>query len=266
MDPRSIVITGASSGIGAALAVALAGAGRHLLLIARDRDRLEEIAQRVRSSGARATVEAADITDAAAIAAILQRFDQAVPVDWVVANAGISAGTAPDGRPEGGADAARVIETNLIGAINTVQPLLPAMCLRRRGHLILMSSLAAWRPLPDMPSYGASKAGLRAYGVALRGALSPHGVGVSVVCPGFVTTPMSARHKGAKPFELSADRAASAIMRGVAAKRSTIAFPWPLALITRLDAVLPPALSDWLVRGFASRIEPARPRITAQAE
>lgn len=261
MTPRPpafarIVLTGASGGLGAALALRLAGPGVALLLSGRDAERLSAAAAAARARGA--TVETAQVcvTDAAAMAAALGAFDAGGPVDLVIANAGVSSGLGPGRAPELPAAARRVVAVNLIGAMNTVEPLLPAMIARGRGRIALVSSMAALRPHPDLPAYSASKAGLRAWGTALRGWLAPQGVGVTVICPGFVTTPMSARHCGWKPFETPADRAAALIARGLARGRPLIAFPWPLALLSWLDMRLPPALSDWAARGFAAEVRP----------
>src|SRR5690606_12747988 len=113
--------------------------------------------------------------------------------DILVANAGISGGRRPDGSLEDRETAVRQLRVNLEGAVNTVHALLPQMQERRSGRIVLMSSLSALRALPDAPAYSASKAGLLTYGQALRGSLRGRGVGVTVVCPGFVTSPMSRR-------------------------------------------------------------------------
>ncbi len=254
--PRSVVLTGASSGIGAALAAELARPGVSMLLVARRAGPLEAVAEAARAAGAEAETAAVDQRDTAALCRAIEAYDACRPVDLLIANAGISGGTAPDGTPESAASARAVVETNLLGAMATVAPLLGRMRARGRGRIALVSSLAALRPLPDMAAYGASKAGLRAYGIALRGALRPHGVRVTVVCPGFVTSPMSARHLGARPLEMPADRAARRILAGIARGRAFVSFPRALAALTWLDARLPPALSDRLIRGFAARIRP----------
>ncbi|MEM9145621.1 MAG: SDR family NAD(P)-dependent oxidoreductase [Pseudomonadota bacterium] len=251
-----VLLTGASRGIGAAIAERLAAQGADLVLIARDPTRLGAVAERARALGARVEASTGDVTDAAAMAETLARCDAAAPIDLVIANAGQSTGAGPGGRLETAADARRMISVNLVGAINTVAPLLLPMQARGRGRIVLISSLAAIRPLPSMPAYGASKAGLRAYGIALRGALRDSGVGVTVVCPGFVATPMSARHKGRRPFEVPVDDAAERIIRGVGNGRAFVTFPWPLAVMSWVDARLPAWLSDRLARGFAAEIRP----------
>lgn len=256
MSWRSVVITGASGGIGAALAAELGGPGVTLLLLGRDADRLAAAAAGAATRGA--TVETAQVavTDASALRATLAAFDARHPVDLLVVNAGISSGLGPGRTPEPAAIAHRVLAVNLGGAIDTVDALLPAMLARGQGQIALMGSMAALRPLPDMPAYSASKAGLRAWGISLRGWLAPRGIAVTVICPGFVTSAMSARHRGFKPFEISATRAAATIRRGLARRRPFVTFPWPLALLTWLDNRLPTRLSDWFVDGFAAEIRP----------
>ena len=256
MSWRSVVITGASGGIGAALAAELAGPGVSLLLLGRNAARLAAAAAAAAARGAAVETAQVAVTDAPALRAALTGFDARHPVDLLVVNAGISSGLGPDRTPEPAATAHRVLAVNLGGAIDTVDALLPAMLARGRGQIALMGSMAALRPLPDMPAYSASKAGLRAWGISLRGWLAPRGIAVTVICPGFVTSAMSARHRGFKPFEISAAHAARQISRGLARRRAFVTFPWPLALLTWLDNRLPPWLSDWFVRGFAAEIAP----------
>jgi short-subunit dehydrogenase len=256
---RRIVLTGASGGLGAALAARLAAPGVTLMLTGREVGRLTAAANAARARGATVELALLDVTDREAMAVALARFDAAGPVDLIVANAGVSSGLGPGRSIEPPERARDVIAVNLFGAMNAVEPLIPAMIARGAGRIALVSSMAALRPLPDMPAYSAGKAALRAWGTSLRGWLGPQGVGVTVVCPGFVTTPMSARHKGAKPFEIPAGRAADIIVRGLERSRPLITFPWPLALLSWLDMRLPPALSDWCARGFAAEIEEERP-------
>lgn len=252
----SIVLTGASGGIGQALAVELAAPGRRLLLLGRDESRLAETA---RLSGARgATVETAavDSRDAEAMAATLLRFDDASPVDLLIANAGVSAGLEPGLRPEAPGVSRRLMEINYGGVLNTVEPMLPRLIGRGSGRVVMVSSIAALRPQPDLPSYSATKMAVRGYAVALRGWLVPLGVGVTVVYPGFVTSPMSARHRGAKPFEIPAEKAARIIVRGLGRNRSVIAFPWQLAIPAFLNGLLPPWAADLTNRPFRATVTP----------
>lgn len=256
---RSIVLTGASSGIGAALAGELGAPGVHMLLTGRDTARLENVADAARAKGAIVQAAVVDVTDTEALAHTLHAFDAVNPVDLVIANAGVMAGLGPGRSPEPPGTSLRLIRTNLLGAIDTVEALLPALLDRGKGHIALVASLAALHPHGDMPSYSASKAGLRAWGTSLRQWLRPRGIPVSIICPGFVTSPMSARHSGLKPFEISADDAARRIVRGLSRGRPLITFPWQLAFMIWLGQRLPPRLSDLAARGFSAVIRPEEP-------
>lgn len=240
--PRSIVITGASSGIGEALAVGYAGPGISLALTGRDQDRLDKVADRCRNAGATVTPGIVDSADRAAMAAWLSAVDAAVPVDLVIANAGISAGTA--GGVETEEQARRILSVNLDGVLNTIHPLLPSMRARRRGQIALMASQAGFRGLPGAPAYCASKAAVRVYGEALRGDLAGEGIGVSVICPGFVKSRMTAVNRFPMPFLMDSEQAARAIRRGLERNAARIAFPWPMAAAVWLLALLPPGWTD----------------------
>ncbi|MEM9046078.1 MAG: SDR family NAD(P)-dependent oxidoreductase [Pseudomonadota bacterium] len=253
---RNIVLTGASRGIGRALAQQLAGPETRFCLIARTLKGLEETAKFCRSAGAEVEVFPLDVSDARSVSQVLLDFDTRFPIDVVIANAGVSAGLEPGRQPEAEGVSAHINAINFMGAVNTVEPLLAPMIGRKRGLIALVSSLAAVRPQPDMPSYSASKAGLRAYGIALRGALRPLGVDVSIICPGFVTSDMSARHNGFKPFEIDAEHAARIIARGIKRRRAHITFPWRLSALIWLSNRFPASASDWLIQGFKSKIDP----------
>ena len=173
-----VIITGASSGLGASLARAYAAPRVALGLLGRDRQRLEATAQACEAKGATVSTAAIDVTDAPAMASWLRRLMVGIAVDLLVANAGTSAGPDPDSPSEGAETAARQIAVNLLGAINTVEPLLPALCARGRGRIAVVASIAAYRGLPYSPGYCASKAGLRAYAEALAArAWTPSGSG-----------------------------------------------------------------------------------------
>lgn len=254
--PETIVITGATGGIGMALARAYAGPETVLGLTGRDPDRLGAVAAACRAAGSRVVAGRLDIRDRAVLHSWLAAFDRDHPVDLVIANAGVTAGLGAGRSRESDADAERLADINYKGVVHTVSGVVEQMRARRAGQIALISSLAGLRALPDMPSYSASKAAVIAYGDSLRGWLAPSGISVSVVCPGFVTSPMSARHKGAKPFEMSAERAAAIIRRDLQRRRPMIAFPWPLVLGIRLNRMLPVRLGDVFMKGFSAEIEP----------
>ncbi|PVB63529.1 oxidoreductase [Labrenzia sp. 011] len=252
---RVIVLTGASGGIGQALAREFAGPGTYLALIARDEARLEPVMTDIRAQGAEGEVAAIDIRDREKLQAYLAELDTRHPVDLVIANAGVTAGLGPNRTRESDADSDRQIDVNYRGVVNTVSGIVDALQKRRRGQIVLVASLAGMRALPDMPSYSATKAAIIAYGHSLRGWLKPFGVSVTIICPGFVTTPMSARHKGAKPFEMPADKAATLMRRAIERKRAFYAFPFLLAFGIRLQNLLPPILGDLFLGGFEAEIE-----------
>ena len=253
----SIVISGASRGLGAALATALAAPGITLHLLARDAAALAAVAAACRARGATTHVAALDVTDAAAMTTQLLAWDAAAPLTLVVANAGTSAGTRPDGAPEGHAQALRQVRVNLEGAMNLVEPLLPALLARGTGQLLLVSSVLAFRGLPDAPAYAASKAGLWAYGEALRAAHAPAGLRVTLAAPGFFTSAMSARVQGGPRLgSVSAATMAARLLRAVRRGRGRVVSPWWLGALLRGLALLPAGMGDWLARRLRYRVEP----------
>lgn len=251
-NPKHIAITGASSGLGAALALAYGYNGTILSLHGRDAQRLAQVADRLRAHGATVDIHSGDVTDAADQQAWLTARAAVAPLDLVIANAGISAGTGSGG--ENREQAAAIFSVNVQGVVNTVHAALPAMRARGKGQIALMASLAGFRGLPSAPAYSASKAAVRLYGEALRGDLLTSGVAVSVICPGYIKTPMTAVNKFPMPFIMSAEKAARIIQLGLAKNRARIAFPFPLYAAVRLLAGLPPAWTD----GFMARL-PKKP-------
>lgn len=244
MKPASILITGASSGIGAALAVEYAAPGITIHLLGRDGARLQEVANDCRAKGAEVRSARIDVTDKEAMLAYIERAFAAQPIDLVIANAGISAGTG--GTQEPVEQVEKIFAVNLHGVLNTVHPAMKEMGARGRGHIAIMSSLAGIRALPSCPAYSASKAAVRYYGDALRGVLARKGVAVSVICPGYIHTPLTARNDFYMPGVMPVSRAARIIRCGLDGKERRIAFPnrlyWPLCWL----AALPVMLTDGL--------------------
>jgi len=228
------------------LAKEYASPGRTLFLSGRDESRLSAVAKTCRERGAEVHTRTLDVTDASAVAAWVETCDRNQPLDLVIANAGISAGTA--GGTEGPEQTRTIFAVNLDGTVNTVMPAIAAMRPRRKGQIAVMSSMASFRGIGGAPAYCASKAAVRVWGEALRGALAADGISVSVICPGFVATPMTAVNRFAMPFLMEADTAARLIRRKLAAKTGRIAFPWPMAALSWFGAALPDALVDRLTR------------------
>lgn len=244
-QPKAILVTGASSGIGEALALCYAGPGIFLALVGRDVGRLAAVARACESRGARVATCTADVTHGAGLAAWIETIDQQEPLDLVIANAGVSGGTAGGG--ETAAQLRRIVSINVDGVLNTVLPVIPRMSARGRGQIALMSSLASFRGFPGAPAYCASKALVRVWGEALRPDLARKGVQVSVICPGYVISRMTAANDFPMPLLMPADRAAAIIRRGLARNKARIAFPWPIYALTRLIAALPSGLIEPLL-------------------
>lgn len=235
--PSFVLITGASSGIGRALAHEYAVLGSSLFLIARGEEALEKVRAECQMLGAQAEAIAADVTDAENMARHIARIEKRVPLDLVIANAG-----GGDVQPKSAPLAPisdRVFATNINGTMATIHPAIEVMRPRRAGQIVIMSSLAGYLPLQASPSYSAAKAALRVYGDALRSYLAPEGISVTVITPGFVHTPATADAPHPLPFLISAESAARKIRLGLQRNRRTIAFPWPLVLLTRFAQLLP---------------------------
>ena len=244
---RTIVITGASSGIGEALALEYASNGIRLAITGRSKDRLEAVSEACRAKGAQVLTAVMDVRDRAAMASWLREVDDQSPVDLVIANAGVIAGTDERGALESGDAGYELMRINILGVANTVQPLLPFMTARGRGQIGIVSSIAAFVPLSHAPSYSASKAALLNYGKSLRDGLRTRGVRVSVICPGYVDTRLSRLEVGVKPFLMSATHAAKRIANGLQRDREVIIFPAFFGCLTRLSGLLP----SWLRRALS---------------
>jgi short-subunit dehydrogenase len=247
MAPKIILITGASSGIGAALARAHARAGITLLLWGRDEARLAETAAQCRSLGASTVIQSFDVRDAAGFAA---RLAAAAPIDLAIFNAGLG-GTVPEGAfAESPQTAQAIAEVNFVAPVVGANVVADAMARRGAGHIVLVGSISESFPLPMAPTYAATKAGLKIFAEALDIRMARYGVAVTLVSPGFIDTPMSRKVTEPKPFLMSADAAAAIVARKIAAGARTIVVPWQFAVIRGLAGLLPRAL----LRLFLSRV------------
>ncbi len=248
----AVLITGASSGLGEALALAYAAPGVRLFLSGRDEGRLSAVAEACRAEGAEAVGRMVDVADRPAMQRWIADCLDTCPLDLVIANAGISAGTGSQAG-ESAEQARAIFSVNLDGVLNTVLPVIEPMRRRRRGQIALMASLAGFRGFPSAPAYCASKAAVRVWGEGLRGWLAGDGIGVTVVCPGFVSTRMTGRNDFPMPFLMTAEAAAQRMKRGIDANRGRIAYPWPMALAVQLLAALPPAWTDLALRRLPAK-------------
>jgi len=234
------LITGASSGIGAALARAAASRGDALFLCGRDRERLAAVADDCRKAGSPAVrTEALDVTDEVATRRWVEACDAILPLDLVISNAGVSTGEETE------QNSRRTFAVNVNGNLNVVHPAIAAF--RRRGgggQVLITASVAGYGPLKACPAYSASKSCMKTWGLALRGMLAPEGIRVSVICPGFVRSRMTAGNTCPMPFLMDADRAADIILARAERNVGLIAFPWPMRLACWWLSTLPQVLNE----------------------
>jgi short-subunit dehydrogenase len=246
-QPRSIAITGASSGIGEALAYEYAGQGVILALCGRNEGRIKAVGDACRARGAEVEASVLDVTDADAMARWIENINARAPLDLIISNAGIAADSS------GGDQTREIFAVNMDGVINTVKPALGPMRDRRRGQIAIVSSLAGYRGFPGAPAYSASKAAVKAWGEGLRGQLHRDGIEVSVICPGYVTTRMTAGNKFPMPMLMTAERAAGVIRRGLERNRGLIAFPLLMHWIAWMIGSAPGRIMDPLLRMLPSK-------------
>ena len=240
------MITGASGGIGRALAHIYAAPGVRLALSGRNKERLEAVAAECRDKGAEVSLECVDVADMAAMSAWIARQDAERALDLVIANAGISTGGG--GGFEDAGQTRDVFAVNLAGVLNTVLPVLGPMRQRGQGQIVIISSIAGYRGFPMAPAYSASKAAVKAWGEGLRGWLADDGVRVSVVCPGYVRTNMTAGNSFPMPFLMDPGKAAKIIQKGLAKNKGRIAFPWPMVFGVWLSVALPAGLVEMILK------------------
>lgn len=238
MMAGSILITGASSGIGAALARRTAAPGVRLLLWGRHEARLAAVAAACEAKGATVSVDAFDLRQADALTARLEALVETPML--AILNAGV--GGVPDIDSETPAHVENVATVNFTIPLLAATVLTRAMARRGSGHIVLMGSIAECLPLPMAPSYAASKAGLAMFAEALRLKLAKSGVAVTLVSPGFIDTPMSQGLDNPRPFLVSADATADIIIRKLARRPARIVIPWQFAVIGWLARAVPRAL------------------------
>ncbi len=248
VSPKTVLITGASSGIGAALALAYAGPARTLVLWGRSEERLRTTAEHCRAQGATVETACFDLTEFSQLVGRLEAADRRSPFDLAIFNAGLG-GSLPHG------DAAQdVAAAELMASVNFTAPIVGAnllarlMAERRHGHIVLIGSIAESFPLPMSPVYVGTKAGLALFAEALGLRLARFGVRVTLVSPGFVDTPMSRSLEDPRPFLISADQAAAIIARQIERGKRRIVVPWQFAVVRGLANLLPRALLRTVLR------------------
>ncbi|WP_041927140.1 SDR family oxidoreductase [Methylocystis sp. SC2] len=269
-----VLITGASSGIGRALALAYAREGASLVLLGRDAERLEAAARACLAAGAEeAETHVADVRDRDAMARIVQSAHAKRPIDILVANAGVSTGLSPGQLLETPEAVRAMLKINVEGVFNTVEPAIVPMCARKSGRIAIVGSMAGVRALPHSPAYCAAKACVHMWADSLRAQLAAHDVHVALIVPGYVKTPMSARTivktplsrtfsrtsastnvESWQPSAMSDSEAAHIIKNGLDRRRNVIAFPRYIYWAMRLFSLLPAALVDGVMRQFPAEV------------
>lgn len=244
---KVVMVTGASSGIGRGVAVELARRGARLGLVARRADTLREIVSETEALGGQALALPGDVQDENAVRAAADTLREKFGViDVLIANAGI--GSTNDAAELRASEVAGVIGVNVIGVANSVAAVVPEMVKKGRGHLVVISSLAAYRGLPKSAAYCASKAAVSAFFESLRLDLQPRGIDVTIIHPGFIKTPLTAGRHAQMPFLMELDAAVEKIVRAIEKKKKSYAFPWQLASIVRAGMIMPISMYDWISR------------------
>jgi len=243
-NQRTVFLTGASSGIGEALAVALAKRGATLGLVARRRELLEKLRKECEKAGGTARVFACDVTDEDAVLAAAEDFvHEFEHIDLLIANAGIGGNNA-ETRALQPLAVKKVIDINLMGAVNSVHAVLPRMLKRGSGHIVAISSLAGFRGLPRSAAYSASKAGMTAFFESVRLDVKHQGVDVTIIQPGFIKTPLTSGREAKMPFLMELEDAVPMFIKAIKKKKRFAAFPWQLATVVRAGKFMPAWLYD----------------------
>ncbi len=240
IEPKSVFITGASSGLGAHLAIEYADSKRTLHLCGRNKERLDKTAQDCRQKGAKVFTYLFDTTDEQAAKKAIEQAYKRTPLDLVIANAGVSAGVI--GMDENTSAIRKIMTTNIFGTLNTILPALDLMKNRRKGHIALIASLAGYRGMSSCPAYSASKSAVKALGEALYGQQKPKGIHITTICPGFIETPLTDKNRFYMPFLMKADKAAHIIHKRLNHAPALIGFPFIMVFAAWLGSCLP----SWL--------------------
>ncbi|CAN5390866.1 SDR family oxidoreductase [soil metagenome] len=241
---KVVLLTGASSGIGESLAVGMAKKGAVVGLLARRKELLDDLAVRCEAAGGTARAFSADVTDPEALAEAAAAFrEEFGRIDIMIANAGIG-GNDVLTRGYDPAAVKKLIDINLLGAVNSIHAVIGDMIEHGSGQLVAISSLAGYRGLPKSAAYSASKAGMTAFFESVRLDNAKHNIDVTIIHPGFIKTPLTSGRSNKMPFILELDDAIPYFIRAIENKRKFAAFPWQLAWVVKLAKIMPAWLYD----------------------
>lgn len=241
-NPQNIVISGASTGLGRALAVAYAKKGVNLFLCARNLENLQQTKNLCQALNANVIIQRLDVTNQRATKTWIEDISKKYKIDLVIANAGISGGTASG--TESFTQVKQILNTNIDGVLNLIHPAIEKMKLNKKGQIGIISSLAGFRGLPSSPAYSASKSAVRVYSESLRGNLAPFNIEVNAICPGYIKTPMTAVNDFPMPFLMESKKAAKIIKKSLAKNKSRIAFPFALYFVVWLATLISSKITD----------------------
>ena len=250
MERRTILITGASSGIGAALAHAYAMPGHDLILWGRDEARLNATAERCRMRGASVTVASFDLTDSTQLICRLSFTGGSGPVDLAILNAGVGGSLPKNCVAQDAHSAEHMAIVNFVAPAICANVIAEQMAERGHGQIVLVGSVAAFFPLPMAPLYAGTKAGIAAFAEALRLRLRGRRVGVTLVSPGFIDTPMSRSLREPKPFLVTVEKAAEIIKKKIERGSQHVVVPWQFSLICALSKLVPRPLVRYAISRF----------------
>jgi short-subunit dehydrogenase len=250
--PQHILITGASSGIGSALAEEMAQRGLAVGLVARRETELKALCEKIQAAGGQAAWATGDVSSLESITTAVQDLETALgPVEILVANAGIS-GRSMTSDPEM-ENIRRIMDVNYFGAIHSAKAVLTGMLERKRGHLVVISSVAGFRGLPKSAAYSSSKSAITTYWESQRVELHHRGIASTSINPGYIKTPLTDKNNHPMPFLISAEKAAVTMADGILSRRKVLTFPWRMRFVMGLARLLPVWLYDRLLRKAAPK-------------
>ena len=241
---KTILITGASSGIGKELAIQYAKKDIVLFLTGRNLERLKQTVITCKSRGAVVYYKQLDIKDREAVKDWVLECDKISNIDLVVANAGISAGTSFEGDFE--KQVYEIFNTNIFGILNTIQPIIPEMIKRKKGQIALMSSMSSFIGMASCPAYSSSKSCILSYGEGLRGLLKQYNVGVSIICPGFIKTPLTDKNSFKMPLLMPVEKASKKIIKCLEKNKGLIVFPFIIYFMLKFLRFLPFSFTNYI--------------------
>lgn len=239
-----IVITGASSGLGEALALHYATKDNKLVLIARREDRLSDVAQRCRDKGAEVEMIVADVNDFERMKEIGARLS-VQSIDRIILNAGVSVGHSGGVTPF--ADFERLFKTNFLSVHALLEPIIPKLIEQTSGEVVFISSLASLFTMPTSIAYSSSKRALNAYAEGLHYQLRPYGITVMTIMPGFIDSEMTQKNRFKMPFLMSTEEGIARITHAIERKKIRFAFPFRFYLMIRIVSLFPQSLRDKIV-------------------